>query len=142
MTSQSCQNKQLYDPIRKKWVSATPEEIVRQSLILEILEKGYKKSQIGVEIALNRLPHLQGVSLPSRRADLCVFWKQEPLILVECKAVPLTKAMYRQLVGYNAYVRAPVLVLRNEIQTLTWVIEDGQWKELSSFPKMDDLGLI
>jgi len=119
-----------FDPVRKKWVEATPEENIRQDLIEKMLgELGYPLSFLSVEKELSLLPHLQLAAkeaVPRRRADVLVFAKGLhpdhalfPLLMIECKAVPLTPKFASQVVGYNAIVQAPFLALANGGQILT-----------------------
>ena len=42
-------DKRLFDPIRKKWIVITPEELVRQMLLLYMMEeKDFPKNKINV----------------------------------------------------------------------------------------------
>lgn len=117
----SPQNKRLYDPIRKKWVGATPEEFVRQK-VLDFLTGalGYPSHGIVVEKNLSELPHLQGEEVPLRRMDiLCYETKSiRPLLLIECKKDPLQDKMLAQVMGYNAFVKAPLVCLANDKEFL------------------------
>ncbi len=126
----------LFDPIRKKWVAASPEERVRQKLLNRMIKDlGYPKEYIAVEVALSQLPHLSLRSsdeVPSRRVDILVFAKGidpdhelYPLLMVECKAAPLTHRFAQQVVGYNESVGAPFLALANGEEVLT-----GFWDEI------------
>lgn len=123
-------SKQLFDIVRKKWVEATPEELIRQNLITMMTgELGYPLPLLAVERELNQLPHLQQIErkgIPKRRADIIVFAKNIhpqhalfPLLMIECKAVPLTPKWAQQVVGYNSTVQAPFLALANGDQILT-----------------------
>ena len=59
------QNKKIYDPIRKRWVVATSEEIVRQKVLLCLTKNlGYPPQGIVVEKALSELPHLEKKKCP------------------------------------------------------------------------------
>jgi hypothetical protein len=116
----------LFCPLRKVWVTALPEERVRQSLIQKMtLSLGYPLGNIALEKSLDQLPHLQAItSLPKRRADLIVFAKDlhpqhslYPLLLVECKAIPFTPKVLRQIVGYNQFVGAPFIAAVNQTHT-------------------------
>jgi hypothetical protein len=71
----------IYDIIRRKLVSLTPEEWVRQHLINYLVNhKYYNKTLIAVERKLNYLNSF-------KRFDILVFNnKAEPEILIECKA--------------------------------------------------------
>lgn len=128
---------QLFCPIRKLWVVATPEELVRQSLIqMMTKELGFPASGIAMEKGLNQMPHLSrsSVPIPTRRADIVVFAKDihpdhifYPLLLIECKAVPLTEKVIRQVVGYNQFVNARFIAIvnQNEIK-LGWFHHEQQ----------------
>lgn len=118
-------NDSLFCPIRKIWVAALPEEKVRQTLIQQMTQQlGYPCGTLALEKNLDQLPHLQTHnSLPKRRADLIVFAKNihpehslYPLLLVECKAVPITDKTLRQLIGYNQFVGAPFIAAVNQTQ--------------------------
>lgn len=117
----SIHGSQLYCPIRRERVPNLPEEGVRQRFISYlILELGFAASAIAVEKKLGQLPHLEGVKVPNRRADIIVFAQNIhpehpyfPLLLVECKAVPITNKTVQQVVGYNHFVKAPFIALVN-----------------------------
>ncbi len=93
----------LYDPIRKQAVPNTPEERVRQALILHLIGPlGFPKGLISVEKSISH----------GRRADLIVYAKKGdqllPLLLIECKADIVDEdVVFRQAFGYNASVGAP-----------------------------------
>lgn len=112
MASSSPSN-QLFDPFRRLYVKATPEERVRQQWLIYLTESlGYPASLIAIEKSLKEISSHKKV--PLRRADiLCFASTGKPLLLIECKAVPLTAAMERQLRGYNYYVQAPYMALVN-----------------------------
>jgi hypothetical protein len=118
--------------IRKVPVAATPEEQVRQALLKFMIESGgYPRGLIGVELSLSALPHLieSQSKLPKRRADVIVFSQSThlPLILVECKAVPLNEATIRQAIGYNLFVKAPYIILANEKEVKTGSFNGTAW---------------
>lgn len=121
------ESESLFCPLRKKWVAALPEERVRQALIQRMhFELGYPMGTMALEKALNQLPHLQQTpSLPKRRADLIILsrgvhpqYSLYPLLLIECKAVPLSEKTLRQITGYNQFVGAPFIAAVNQAQTL------------------------
>ncbi len=118
----------IYDEVRKSFVKATPEEIVRQSLLhLMIDELGFPYNYLAVEKKLSELPHLQldGCGIPLRRFDIVCFARGStsffPLLMVECKAEAINQKAINQVIGYNHYVKASFVALagRNEIQ-LGW----------------------
>ena len=108
-------NKQVYDLIRKKWVDATPEEKVRQRLLtLMVQQLGYPKHSIVVERSLSEVT--SQTSVPNRRLDILCFEVKtlKPLLLIECKAIPIHQKMLSQVMGYNAYIGAPFICLANQ----------------------------
>jgi hypothetical protein len=112
----------LFCLVRRKRVPETPEEFVRQKLLHHMIhELGFPREMIAVEKSLASMPHLEGTSslLPERRADIVTFRSIPhtltplPLLLVECKAVPINEVAIRQVIGYNHYLAAPYLCLAN-----------------------------
>ena len=68
----------LFDPIRKIFVPALPEEKIRQDLINKMIHKlGFPPSLIAVEKDLKHLPHIKDKSFSAnkRRADIICFGK-------------------------------------------------------------------
>lgn len=117
----------LYDPIRQKWVAETPEEAVRQKLILHLIEElDFPAKLLVVEKGLRQIPHLSvDQKAPQRRADLVCFAKNGeslyPLLLVECKATPITSKMLRQAIGYNYFLKAAFIAIVGPFEThLGW----------------------
>lgn len=121
--------------IRKIPVASTPEEEVRQALLHHmVFVAGYPRELISVETSLSSLPN-RDLKVPDRRADILVYTpvSLKPLMLVECKAVPLNADALRQALGYNHFVGAPWIVLANGVVTKTgafyekegWVFNEG-----------------
>ena len=141
----------LYDPIRKSYVLALPEEIVRQKyLSLMINELGFLKSLIAVEKDLRLLPHLQNKDLSKvkRRADIICFAKDihpkhliYPLLMIECKAHKLTKETISQVLGYNHFVKAYFVAIANryEIITYWYNIEEKKYNSINFFPTYKEM---
>ena len=104
------ENREFFDPVRKRWVPATPEEEVRQQFIQFLLTvKKIPSSHLSVEreITVNGL---------SRRYDLVVFDEEgKPWMVVECKAphVKLTQEVMEQAGRYNKTLRAPIIGITN-----------------------------
>lgn len=113
---------ELYDPLRKAWVAATPEEEVRQQFLQRMLQAGFPPGLIVVEAELATLPHLLGkTGLPARRIDILCYgatihpvYPLYPLLTVECKATPLRPSAFRQVLGYNYHIAAPFIALTNQ----------------------------
>lgn len=118
MVSSAPSNHEIYDPIRKKWVKATPEEKVRQSLIKKMInELSYPRELIAIEKALSEIPSipLPKKDFPDRRIDLLCFAKKNssqlvPLLIIECKeCFSLIDVAKQQVIGYNHFVQAPFI---------------------------------
>ena len=117
---------QIFCPIRKLWTAALPEELVRQRMIRYMIEeRGYPAELLSVEKALRELlfQRQSHAMVPDRRVDLAVFCSQKgiifPLLLMECKAVPIGERTMRQLAGYNHFVGAPFISLVNQSEIRT-----------------------
>lgn len=140
----------LICPIRGRSVPFLPEERVRVRLIHALLLMGYPKGGIAVEKELSQMPHLQSATFgfPQRRADLVCFASGihptealYPLLLIECKGVPLTLRMRNQVIGYNHFLRAYFVALVNGTDTwLGWLdATSGEYQWISAFPSYADL---
>lgn len=105
--------REIFDPVRKKYVALTPEEWVRQQLVRFLTEeRRVPLSLMGVEVVVpfNRR---------NLRADVIVYDRcGQPLLLAECKAadVKLTSGAFMQLAGYNLTMHVPWLVVSNGVQ--------------------------
>lgn len=100
---------------------------------------------IAVEFPLDKLPHLQGKGLviPERRADIICFTKGDeglrPLLMVECKAVPLTEKVLQQVTGYNYYVQARHVAIVNDDELKMGWREDGAYRFVDFIPRYEEL---
>lgn len=100
----------LFDPIRKKWLVIQPEELVRQLMILYLIEElHYNKNRINIEMGLQ-------VNDLQRRCDILVYDDHmSPFLLVECKApdVNITQSTFRQIAAYNLPLKVPYMLVTN-----------------------------
>lgn len=100
----------VFDSQRRKWVSLTPEEWVRQHFVAMLIgSRGYRAGLIANEVSLT----LNGTS---RRCDTVVFDSQKrPYMIVEYKApdVAISQKVFDQIVRYNMVLRARYLVVSN-----------------------------
>jgi hypothetical protein len=127
----------LFDPIRKKWLVLQPEELVRQLLLVYLIEeKGYTKNRINVEkeIKVNRM---------QKRCDILIFDSDtEPFLLVECKApnVPVSQDVFKQIAWYNMALRVKYLLVSNGMQTYCCSMdyEEESFKFLEDIPVPTD----
>ncbi len=113
-------SRDLFDPVRNRFVARTPEEEVRQNLLKMMIESlGFPRSLLAVEKTLSQMPHLQVVAgLPERRADIVCFARGihaehelYPLLLIECKEGSIDRSAIEQAIGYNAWVGAYFVAL-------------------------------
>lgn len=118
---------QLFCSIRKKWIASTPEEKVRQGLLIHMTQNlAYPNGSLALEMTLSQMPHLSHLpsyQIPNRRADLIVLapglhpnYPLYPLLLIECKAVAITAKVLRQVIGYNQYLQACFIGVVNEVE--------------------------
>ncbi len=105
----------VYDALRKKHVLLTPEEEVRQKLIIYLLQA--KKVPAGL-IAIERGLKINGMI---KRFDLVIYNQSgEPHLAIECKApsVALTQSTLQQLATYNLHLKAEFLMVSNGLKHL------------------------
>ena len=124
-------NEKIYDPIRKKYVAATKEEMVRQQLIQMLTnDLGYPSGLIAVERQLDYLSK-------KKRFDLVVYKDGLPYILAEVKAYDksLDQNTFRQLAEYNRVLEAQFLILYNGVRKLIYQREPNSG-HLTSVPDL------
>lgn len=126
----------IFDEIRKKYVSLTPEEWVRQHVVnYMIVHLRYPRALIRIEggTHYNRL---------RKRTDIVVYARTgAPWMVVECKA-PEQKvgpATLRQVSVYNATLRALYIAVTNGLTTVCARIDadSSTTQVLSHFPAYD-----
>lgn len=99
----------IWDKVRRKYVSLTPEEWVRQNFLQYLISvKHYPASLMAVEKEL-RLGNLR------RRGDIVVYQQTLPWMIVECKApdIQINEMTLRQILAYNIGLPASYLILTN-----------------------------
>lgn len=102
--------REIFDPVRRRFVALTPEEWVRQHVIRYLAEeKSVPLSLMAVEksLVVNRL---------SRRCDLLVHNNSgKAVMMVECKApgVKLSQSTFEQIARYNMALQLPWLWISN-----------------------------
>ena len=101
----------IYDPLRRKDVTLTPEERVRQWFIEQLrTAAGVPLHQMMSEVALE-----YGAG-KKWRADIVVYGHGgTPMAVVECKRpdIEITKEVLEQALRYNAVLQVPFLFLTN-----------------------------
>ena len=120
----------VHDPVRRRWVALTPEEGVRQRLLLDLIGLGYPVGLLAVEKGLD----YRGQSW---RADVVAYGRDgRARLLAECKApgVAVGQATFDQLARYNAVVDAPALVVDNGGARYCCVREGAGWRFVDALP--------
>ena len=121
----------IFDIIRKKYVSLTPEEWVRQHFIhLLITQYKYPKSLFAIETGMqyNKL---------AKRTDIMVLSTDgTPFLLVECKApfVKIGEAALAQISRYNFTLRPSYLAATNGMSHYCFQAINGQVHYMDDFP--------
>lgn len=128
-------NLEVLDIVRKKYVSLTPEEWVRQNIILFLHhQKGYPLELMNVECGIT----LNGLS---KRCDIVIYSpKMNPLMIIECKkeSVPINQKVLDQAARYNVVLNVPYLYLTNGRQNVCIHIQ-GQSIAPCSIPQWSKL---
>jgi hypothetical protein len=121
----------ILDPVRKKWVSLTPEEWVRQNFLQYLLQvKGYPPALISVEKEIK-------VGELRKRYDIVVYDRgTQPWLLVECKqtsVMPGPDAL-DQALRYHIQVPVRYIVITNGHFTYAWEKQEGRLTVLTALP--------
>ena len=121
-----------YDPLRRKWVAATPEERVRQWFIGQLSDKAL----IPAWLMMSEVSMKYGQK--SWRADIVVYdGKGEPLAIVECKRpeVDLSEAVAEQALRYSAVQNVKYIFLTNGKETYVYRRNEAGFAPMKYFPK-------
>ncbi len=112
----------VFDPCRRKWVSLTPEEQVRQQLI-EFLsqENKYPLTMFSVEKQLV-------VGEKKIRYDIVIYKKESPWMLIECKSpqININQAVMNQSIAYQYVLQVPYIVLTNGLSLFCIAFKPNQ----------------
>ncbi len=130
----------IYDEIRKKYVTLTPEEWVRQNYIKYLtLELEYPQALIGIEyeIKVNKL---------SKRCDAVVFSRHgNPVMILEFKApeVKLSQEVFDQIVRYNITLNVRFLLISNGLKHYCMKLdfENRNYEFLTGIPEYKELSV-
>lgn len=125
---------QVFDPVRRRLVSLSPEEWVRQHMI------AYLHKELAYPMHLMAVEHTLRWNTLSRRCDILVYGDGLiPVMIVELKApgVAISQKTLDQAIRYNQAFKAPYLLLSNGLQHLALMIltgKDGSVTYLGSIP--------
>ncbi len=103
---------QIFDILRHRFVTLTPEEWVRQHFIHFLIDhKGYPASRLANEISIQ-------LNSMKRRCDSVLYANNgSPLMIIEYKAptVKITQTVFSQIMAYNNVLLVPYLIVSNGI---------------------------
>lgn len=128
----------ILDALRKRWVSLTPEEWVRQNFVRFLIEE----RQFPAALMNNEISLMQnGIK---RRCDTLVAdHNGEPLVIVEYKApsVAISQKTFNQIVRYNMVLKARYLIVSNGLKHYCCKIDydAGSYAFLQDIPCYEQL---
>ena len=123
--------KEIYDPVRRRFVRETPEELVRQAYLCYLVEKlHFPKICLSVEkkVTYNTL---------TRRYDIVAYSRDaHALLLVECKSeqVELSGDTLYQAAMYNHELQAEYVVLTNGKEQVVCQRSNGSYRRTAMLP--------
>ena len=126
----------VFDPLRKRYCTLTPEEEVRQKVLYLLVE------HLGVPAGLIAVEYSVKVNGLDKRCDAVVFGKDgSPLMIVECKAatVKLTQSTLEQAVRYHLALQPKFLMLYNGKECYCFKSENGKLSALDRLPTYSEL---
>lgn len=126
----------IWDPLRKKVVARTPEEVVRQWFI------GVLNSSL--QVPMHMMMSEAGLKLGEKqfRADILVYdRKAQPLVIVECKRpeVELTQEVLDQAIRYNMVLNVKYIIITNGTKTYMCGRQGERYAFLSKFPTYNEM---
>ena len=122
----------IFDVMRKRWISLTPEEWVRQNFLQYIVQiKSYPVSLIAIEkeIYLGEL---------KKRCDIVVYNRNTlPWMIIECKEMnePLNSKVIDQVLRYHITLPAKYLIVTNGSYCFGFEKREGQFYEINELPE-------
>lgn len=128
-------SEQIFDPIRRKWLQASPEEFVRQALIQYLIQE--------IQVPRGLISVEYGIRLPNGhpgRYDLAVFRPHgQIMLLAECKApnIPVGHASFFQAAFYNAVLKAPWVMATNVREA--WLLDTSTGKISNSILNLSSI---
>ena len=134
-TKKTANKELIFDPFRKKWVTLTPEEWVRQNFVQYLVrEKKYPAALIAMEKMI-KLGELR------KRFDILVFDRNHrPWMMIECKspAIKMDEAVLHQLLRYHISVQTGYLIITNGEYSYGWEKKENSLFMLRELPLSND----
>jgi len=103
----------ILDPIRKKRLVLTPEEWVRQHMVMYLIkEKSFPAGLLKMETGVK---HSQRFG---RTDALFLDRNGKPLVLIECKApgIKIDRETFYQVARYNSAIESPYVIMTNGLE--------------------------
>jgi len=128
----------IFCSIRNKYMVITPEEIVRQLILIYlIIDRKYPKNKIAVEKQLI-------INNRKKRFDILIMNNEiKPLVLIECKGpkVAITQMTFNQAAQYNLALNAQLFIITNGHSTYCCSIDykNQQYDFLEEIPYLDKI---
>ncbi len=128
----------IWDSLRNRFVTLTPEEEVRQRFVATLItQKGYPAGRMGNEISLiqNNL---------KRRCDTVVYDKfGSPCAIIEYKApnIEITQEVFNQITRYNSVLKVEYIIVSNGIRSYCCKIDyqNNRYTFLKDIPNYNDI---
>jgi len=128
----------IFDSQRKRYVSLTPEEWVRQHFVRFLIEvKGYPAALLAVEKQLT----MNGMK---KRCDAILFDKEgQPFMIIEFKApnVAVTQATFDQVAVYNAKLKVSFFIISNGLEHYCCKV-NTETARYEFFPEIPDYNAV
>ena len=128
----------IFDSQRKRYVSLTPEEWVRQHFIHFLINQtGYPSAYLAVEKQVNMI----GMK---KRCDAILYNDIAlPVLIIELKAptVPITQATFDQVAVYNAKLKVDYFMISNGIEHYCCKVDTDNAR-YEFFPEIPDYSTL
>lgn len=128
----------VFDILRKKYISLTPEEWVRQNFVqYMITHLGYPKGLLSNEVQIR-------LNNTIKRCDTVLYATDfRPRMIIEYKApeVEITEAVFNQIYRYNIVLKVDYLVISNGMNHYCFRVDykTGKCFFLPSIPHYNDI---
>ncbi len=131
-------NIKIFDSIRKKFVSLTPEEYVRQHFTNWLINYlHYPMGLIANEVKIS-------LNSTIKRCDTIVYSNTgDPMMIIEYKAphISINQNVFDQIVRYNMVLKTKYLVVSNGMQHYCCIIdyENNSYQFIPHIPTYEEL---
>lgn len=128
----------VLDCLRRRYITLTPEEMVRQFFINYLVEyMGYPKALMANEVELR-------VGEKRMRCDSILYdTDMQPRMIIEYKApdIQMTDKVVNQIVAYNTQLNVPYLMMTNGTQHLCLHFDEDtmRWQVMPEIPSYENL---